>query len=250
MSQVLEPPQHDESDLSFDGATPDQNQRDPAGGAEFDYRPMPVLAPIAAVLGVLSLSSFLGLFGIALAMLGTLIGLIAFWQIRRSMGAYGGQRVALAGLFSSLVLGICGAALQFYKYKHEVPPGYQRVSFTQDISARKFIEEDGLQRVPPDVTALTGKPIFLKGFMYPTNQEHGLSSFLLLKDSGQCCFGGQPALQDMIGVEVKPGLDVDYYNGRVAVAGTLKLNANYQGGSLEPIYLFEADQFSKARTSF
>jgi hypothetical protein len=86
--------------------------------------------------------------------------------------------------------------------------------------------------------------------MYPTGRTEGLPGFLLLKDSGQCCFGGKPALQDMVGVRMAPGKEVDYFAGRVAVAGTFKLNENYQGENLEPIYILEAEHFARAKTSF
>ncbi len=250
MSQLLEAPRRDESEIARES-----QPLPPDGGAApdpeaFEYRPMPALAPVCAVLGFCSLTALLGLFGIALAAFGTLIGLLTLWQIHRSQGLYSGKGLVLGGLISSLLLGLSGVALQVYNYQHEVPDGYERVSFARQISARGFVNQDGYQGVHPEVEALTEKPIFLKGFMYPTNQEYNLTSFLMLKDSGQCCFGGQPELQDMIGVAMTPGNEVDYYNSRVAVAGKLKINPNYRGGSLEPLYLFEADKFYKARTSF
>lgn len=217
---------------------------------QFDYRPMPLLAPIAAVLAVCSLIAYLGLFGIGLAIIGTFVGLLAVWVIRRSEGALSGMWLALAGLLLCATNAAAGIGLQVYHYKHEVPEGYTRVNFTQEISKRGFEVRDGVQRVPEAVEALAGKQIFLKGFMYPTGRTEGLPGFLLLKDSGQCCFGGKPALQDMIGVRMVPGKEVDYYAGRVAVAGTFEINEEYRGGELEPIYILVAEHFTKAKTSF
>ena len=217
---------------------------------EFSYRPMPVLAPIAGVLGIGSLIAYLGLFGIVSALLGIPISLVAVLVILRSRGALSGMWLALAGLLLCTANTTGGIALQVYHYNHEVPDGFTRINFTNQISKPGFITENGRQSIPPSVLELVDKPIFLKGFVYPTEQTEDLSHFLLLKDSGQCCFGGQPALEDMIRVTMAPGKEVDYYSGRVAVAGTFKINAHYQGGSLEPIYLLEAEYFSKAKTSF
>lgn len=218
---------------------------------QFDYTPMPVLAPIAAVLGVCSLIAFLGLFGILLSIVGILVGLIASWKVLRSQGALSGLKPSLTGLGLSLFSAIGGTALMAYNYHHEVPEGFERVSFTQQISKTAFIVENGAKDVHPAVKALVDKPIFLKGFMYPQGQEAGLTKFLMLKDSGECCFGGQPELQDMIEVRMQEGMDVDYYAGRVAVAGTFKINPAYHGTDpLEPLFLLEAEHFSKAKTAF
>jgi len=218
---------------------------------QFEYVPMPVIAPVAGVLGVCSLIAFLGLFGILLAGIGIVVGLLASWKVYRSHGDLSGMKPALSGLLLSLFSAVGGTALMVYNYQHEVPEGFQRVSFAQDISDNAFVVEDGVKDLHPDLKALVGQPIFVKGFMYPTGKEYGLTELLLLKDSGQCCFGRQPALQDMIGVRMKDGVDVDYYGGRVSVAGTFKINPEYRGQeSLEPLFLLETEFFNKAKTAF
>ncbi len=218
---------------------------------QFDYVPMPVVAPVAGVLGVCSLIAFLGLFGILLAVIGIIVGVLASWKVFRSHGDLSGMKPALSGLLLSLFSAVGGTALMVYNYQHEVPEGFQRVSFSQDISDSAFVVEDGIKDVHPDVKALVDQPIFVKGFMYPSGKEYGLTEFLLLKDSGQCCFGGQPALEDMIGVRMKDDMDVDYYGGRVSVAGTFKINPEYRGqDSLEPLFLLETEFFTKAKTAF
>ena len=239
MSQVLDRPD----------AAGDSVDRGDYG--KFDYRPVPVTAVVGCVLGVLSITAMLGLFGILLAMLGGIVSLMAAVIIRRSAGALGGMRLSMIGLLLSVVFFFSGSAYQVYAYKTEVPEGYERVSFTQQISKKGFVIEKDQQKVHPDVEALVGKKVFLKGFMYPTGQTAGLTTFLLLKDSGQCCFGGQPALTDMIGGVMEEGKTVDHYAGRVSVAGTFELNTNFSGAdSLEPLYLLRGEFFSKARTQF
>lgn len=217
---------------------------------QFDYRPMPMLAPIAGVMAVCSLIAYLGLFGIGLAFVGAFVALLAMLSIKRSAGGLSGMWLAATGLVLCMTNALGGIALQVYQYNHEVPDGFERVNFTQEISTPGFELRDNAQHVPQVVKDLVDKPIFIKGFMYPTGQTEGLHAFLLLKDSGECCFGGKPALEDMVGVRMAPGSEVDYYGGRVAVAGTFKLNEEYQGESLEPVYILDGVHFSKAKTSF
>jgi hypothetical protein len=223
----------------------------PSGeGAAFEYRPVPVLAVIAMVLGVLSLMSFFGITGMVVAALGVMISLLSLFKIVRSRGELGGRRLAILGLlFSTLFLG-SGMAYQRHLYLNEVPGGFTRTNFTEDISKKPFVTVAATQDVHPDVKQLVGKPIFLKGFMYPTGQNEGLDSFLLVKDSGACCFGGKPALTDMIGVVMQDQKTVDYYPGRVSVSGEFELNTNYRGAENEPIYLMKAKIVTKSQTAF
>jgi hypothetical protein len=89
--------------------------------------------------------------------------------------------------------------------------------------------------------------------MYPMRDTVGLDSFLLLKDSGECCFGGKPALQDMIGVVMEEGQTVDFSQGRVSVAGVFELNEEYDpmlGDSLQPIFMLRASFFEPSRTAY
>lgn len=226
-------------------------QEFPSGeGAAFEYRPVPVLAVIAMVLGVLSLMSFFGVTGMVVAVLGVAISLLSLIKIVRSRGELGGRRLAFLGLASSTLFLGTGVAYQRHLYLNEVPTGFARANFSEDISKKGFVTYEGKQDVHPDVKQLFGKKIFLKGFMYPTGQNEGLDGFLLVRDSGACCFGGNPALTDMIGVVMQDQKTVDYYPGRVSVSGELEINKNFQGGQNEPIYLMKGRIVTKSQTAF
>lgn len=217
---------------------------------QFNYRPVPIVAVVGCVLGVLSGMALLGLTGIVVAFLGMVISGYAFFRIRAARGDLGGKRLAVVGLGLSIVFLSSGVTWQRYQYLHEVPEGYARTSFTEDIARKGFVTIDGQTTVHPDIQTLVDKPVFLKGFMYPTGQMHGLDSFLLVKDSGTCCFGGEPAVQDMIGVVMEPGQTVDYYQGRVSVAGVFELNTRYGGQKLEPVFLMKGQIVTKSKTAF
>lgn len=225
---------------------------DPAE-TEFGYRPIPMSAIVGGVLAVLSLTALLMWLAIPVAVVAAVICLIALVSIVRSHGEFAGLWLAVGGLVFSLTMAVVGTLLTMHRYRTEIPPGYERVSFARDISAKGIgrQEADGRARplIPKDVMGLVGKPIYLKGFMYPTGRPYELTQFLFCKDNDQCCFGGQPALQDMIGVTMNGKQTTDFSDSLVGVAGRLKLNEEYRGGNLEPLYLLEADHVAPALTS-
>lgn len=224
----------------------------------FDYTPVPAIAPVSLVLGLIGLIGLVTLFGIAIALIALLVSMAAWRTIAVSEGQYGGKSLAMIGLVLALVGFAGGIFTQVQAYRTEMPDGFARISFNYDISKPGLEYVRGPQgqpmAMPPEmVESLDGQQVFVKGFMYPEQQQVGLKKFLLVKDSGDCCFGGQPAVQDMIGVKFDPTTDLsaDFYNQKlVSVAGTFRIRRDIAGGSLEPIYEIEASHFSRAQSSF
>lgn len=215
---------------------------------EFDYRPMPPLAAGTAVLGVISLLAVITEFALPFAVFGIVLGVLATRQIGRSNGEYSGTWLVRTGMVLCVLCLFCGSAFHAYVYATEVPDGFKRLNFIRDISRKGFAVIDGRQDYHPDVKALDGQQIFLKGYMYPTNQIEGISQFILCKDSGECCFGGKPALTDMIYIQFSEGLtDVSYDDRLVSVAGKLNLGDLRRAGELRPAYMIEATHFEVAR---
>jgi hypothetical protein len=217
---------------------------------EFQYKPVPMLAPVSMFLGMASAVALLGLLGIWFAFLGVILGFLALRQIRRSEGELGGKWLAATGSVLSLTFFLSGTTLHAYTYATEVPDGYRRISFADDIAKKPFVVEDGQMQIHPDVRSLAGQQVFFKGYMYPTRETENLTSFILVKDNGQCCFGGQPQLTDMVLVNMRDGLSGDYHTGLVSVAGVLRLRDMSEGGDLSPVYELEGTHFTVARTSF
>jgi hypothetical protein len=251
MSQTLEVPQPTEEG-GFDEPLPEHIDREIQ---QFTYRPVPLLAIIGMALGILSVSSFLGVFGIVLALLGFITSLAATLKIAFDRTAYSGLKVASAGLILSTLCFGGGIYHQIYLYSREVPEGYQRVNFAYDISRYGIPIENGMLRVDEHVEALLEQPIFLKAWMFPLDEKKDLMTFLVVKDNGLCCFGKQPAPEDSIIVHVDPEKfpeGVDYTTGMVSMAGRLTLHPD-PGGQLSTgmtIYLFEADYFDHSWTMF
>jgi hypothetical protein len=69
---------------------------------------------------------------------------------------------------------------------------------------------------------LDGKRVFLKGYMFPTDGRP-VSEFTLCRDSGECCFGGQPSPWDMVRVVMKDPPRAQHTTWRRKVAGVFKV---------------------------
>lgn len=220
----------------------------PSYEEEYGYKPIPVMAPVALFLGVSSLIVFVTYFGIIIAAIGVILGTIAMIGVAKNRDSVGGFKMTVAGLASSLICVVAGAAILAHDYQMEVPEGYRRVDFTHDISQKGF-EADGLH---PDVAALDGQRIFLKGFMYPTRQTKGITEFVMAKDNGQCCFGGEPKPTDMIYIKLKNSKGgVDFIPSLVSVAGTFHAGVpNHTSEGLMPVYELDAVYIEKSRTTF
>lgn len=216
---------------------------------EFNYQPVPIIAVCGFVLALLSILSVVVWIAIPIALLACLVSAAAFFVIVSSKGAYGGTWLAVVGVVLPIACATAGTAYQVYTYKNELPPGYERVSFYQDISKKGFTEEMGSMKVPAEVQELQGKKIFMKGYIYPTEKMKGLTKFLLLKDNQQCCFGGKPALEDRMIVELE-GMTFDHTYNKVSVAGVFEINPNYEGDQLDSVYTLKAHSCTLSASDF
>jgi hypothetical protein len=216
------------------------------------YRPTLGLAMVAVGMSLISL---LGLFFwplIVFAVLTLAVSGIALIQLVRSRGEYRGFIPTWIAIVLSTASAIGGSSLQAYWYATEVPEGYERISFTNDISRKGFVTENGFGRPHPDVEALNGKKVFLKGYVYPPEKGHsGLKNLIFCRDNGDCCFGGNPKLEDRIGVTMNGDKTADFVqNAQISIAGTFRINPNFQNREKEPLYLIEGDLYTPSLTSF
>jgi hypothetical protein len=222
----------------------------------FDYRPVPVSAPVALFFGIAGLLAFLAAAGVLVALVGLFVSGWSLLKIRRSAGEYGGTWLSAGGLLLSAVSFVGGAAVHSVAYATEVPEGHLRLNFTQDIAWKGLVIENGQLAAPPEVAALDGKKVFIKGYMFPTRQTEGLAAFVFCRDSGDCCFGGAPKTEDMILVKMDDETTADYSPGMVSVAGTFKLRKDRSGDLdtvseiRQPIYEMTATLVEPSRTSF
>jgi hypothetical protein len=215
---------------------------------DFSYTPVSPWGTIAVVLAVCGLTAFLGVFGIVVAAAAVIVSIAAIVRIRGERGMVRGMLPAVLGLLLSISSVSGGIASQIYHYNHEVPEGYQRVNFPEEISARQFVYYGGQRRLDPEVAKFVGQKIFIKGFMWLTQRDKGLEQFVFLKDNGECCFGGEPQPFDMMKVEMQDGKTVDGHTGMVSVAGVLRANVAAEKG--KAVYILEAYLVEPSRTRF
>ncbi len=238
VSQTAEP-------LEMPPVPVDRASFDPA--EEFAYRPVPPLAPVSLFLGICAVSGFLGVPCLAIGVVGMLLGLIALWQIRRSSGDMGGKVVARLGVGLSVALFFAASGYHAYAYVTELPEGYLRVSFPELSKYQPITTvESGVKKVDfvPEVKQLDGKSIYIKGYMYPTRQRFDLSEFVLVKDTGQCCFGGQPKETDMIIVRFENGMTVNHREQQlVGIGGVFHATSHTMGDAGAAIYTIEGTHF-------
>ena len=136
-----------------------------------------------------------------------------------------------------------GTGWHTYVYLTEVPEGYARTGFWELQPDPDYPELP----VSKKSLELSGKPIFIKGYMHPGVASRGrVDHFILVPDMGTCCFGGDPKSTDMIEVRVPAvGNRVAYARRQIKLAG--KFDVTQIGSrSLEmknPVwYRLEVDQ--------
>lgn len=221
------------------------------GYGEFQYRPVPMIAVVGVFLALLSSTGIFMWMALPLCLVALVTSIVGLLTIRGSGEAYSGTGVAFSGILLSAGFFAGGIFYQIHSYRTEVPEGYERVSFIKDLAEKGFVEQDGIMTVHPDIAALDGKKVFLKGYIYQTGKLEDLQAFLFVKDNQSCCFGANPALQDRLGVVMQEGKSINYHAGKVAIAGTFRLNEKYDPtANLDPIFMIDGDLFTTRISDF
>ncbi len=204
------------------------------------YRALSTAAVASLIVGLLSPLAILDWSLVAVPVVGVLVSLLAIVTVRRNRAELSGETLARAGLALSLLFGVIGPGWLGYVYATELPPGYERISYAQ-------LQPDDAQRgqiVPPEALALEGKKVFIKGYVYPGNRTDGIQEFLLVRDQGDCCFGGNPKITERIRVKLDEPLRLTYKPRLHRLGGVFHVEAkdeaidNAAGGLL---YHLQAD---------
>jgi hypothetical protein len=88
------------------------------------------------------------------------------------------------------------------------------------------IEKDGMferSMLTPEIEALVGQTVRIRGYILPTFQQTGIRNFVLVRDNLECCFGPGAALYDCIVVDMVAGQSTDFTTRPVAVEGTFDI---------------------------
>ena len=202
------------------------------------YRALSSLAVTSLVVGLFSAMAWLDWIGAVIPAVGILLGALAWRQIKRRPDELSGLGIARAGLLLSIFFLTTGLTRLSYVYATEVPDGFTRISYDQ-LQPNPDVANEV---VPPAALALDGQRVFIKGYPLSGRDIRGIKQFVLVRDQGDCCFGGKPKLTDQIQVTLADPLRLDYELRLLRVAGTLRVRPTVAAGGLPTtIYYLEAD---------
>ena len=193
-----------------------------------NYKPISPSATWSLIFGLASVIAAFTAADVGWAFLAVpIVGFVLGFRGLRAIQRYdmAGKFAARAGVGLSVLALAGGTAGYLWYLKTAVPPGYQVISY------------DPLQSVAPEAPdssamVLNGKKVFLEGYVYPTNQKDGITTFMLCRDNGTCCFGGQPKLTDMVEVKLKDPLTLSFTSSKHGVGGTFRVKSDKAPGKL------------------
>lgn len=207
---------------------------------DLQYRSISKAAVLSIVFAILGTLSFLGTAFLILPIMGIGFGIAGVSNVRAYPLELVGKNAAKVGIILSAICLVWASATHAYVYYTEVPEGYQRISF-YDLKPNK------LTQLPYSEAAelLDGKKVFVRGYVRAGNKQRDLSSFILVGDFGECCFGSNPKMTDVIGVSIKIDETVDYSWRVRKIGGTFRLHKMAKGTADDEVprivYEIEAD---------
>jgi hypothetical protein len=210
--------------------------------SEFDrsYRSLSKTALMCFVFAIFSLAALIVPQFIVLPVIGLILGVFAWRNFRRFPQELLGKPFMVIGSSASLILLVGSTALHTYRYNTEVPPNYERILFS-------MLKPEKGSKVPYSKLAeqLDGKRVFIKGFVRPGDKKANLKDFILVGDFGQCCFGGNPKINEVVAVNLTTADRVDFSYWKRHIGGVFRLNKDTKRVSEKDVprvlYSIEAD---------
>ena len=186
------------------------------------YRSVSRAAIVSLVIGVASIAGLAFPSLLVLPLVGLVLGLVGLSTIRRYPAEYTGGKIAAAGIALCSLLFVGGVSWHAYDYVTEVPEGYIRTGFWELQPDPDHPELP----VSPKSLDLSGKKVFIKGYIHPGVASSGkVDRFILVPDMGTCCFGGDPKATDMIEVHIPdPAKRLAYARRMVKLAGEFEVS--------------------------
>ncbi len=83
---------------------------------------------------------------------------------------------------------------------------------------------------------LKGKRISLRGYILPSTKQSGITTFVLVRDNQECCFGPGAALYDCVLVRLQENHSVEFTVRPVKVEGDFMIKEYKIGGQVMAIY--------------
>ncbi|NCA11785.1 hypothetical protein EBR56_08245, partial [bacterium] len=127
----------------------------------------------------------------------------------------GGKPLAGAAIMVSAGALVGGLAYQSVVYARELPPGFVRATY----ALLQPLPGDPPTAIPDSARELDGRDVLLKGYMYPGSRQEGIVQFLLVRDQGDCCFGGNPKITDRVLVQLRDKKGIEFSPRLRKIAG-------------------------------
>jgi hypothetical protein len=204
------------------------------------YRALSSLAVISLIVGLLSVLTLFDWFWLVLPVCGILLGVCAWRNVKSRPTELTGLALAKLAVALSVLFLFAGPSWLTYEFLHEVPEGSEPISYS---TLQPDVTVPG-EKIPPAALALDGKRVFIKGFVYPGGkQKEGIKTFVLVRDRGDCCFGGNPKITDRIQVTLNDPLRLRMEDLRLhGVAGVFHVKPSGAVGGIGGVfYHLEAD---------
>ena len=183
----------------FDTAGQEPLDRTDGPDADGSYRAVAGTAIAAAVAAALSPLVFFDWSLAVVPVVGIVLGAMAYRTIVQRPDVFTGRPLAIGAIVMSAVSLVAGLITLSRAYAAELPDGYERLNY----GLLQPLPGDPSDMVPDTARTMDGRNVLLKGYIYPGKQQTGITQFLLVRDQGDCCFGGNPKITDRVLVQLK-----------------------------------------------
>lgn len=179
------------------------------------YRALGGATIAAAALALVSPLAFLDWWLLVVPVLGMVLGVVALRDIAARPEDLTGRPLSLAAIGLSAACCVGGFAYLSMVYAAELPEGFTRLNY----EALQPLDGDPPDAVPDSARVVDGRNVLLKGYMYPGKQQQGITQFLLVRDQGDCCFGGNPKITDRVLVQLRDPQGIPFSPRLTKIAG-------------------------------
>jgi hypothetical protein len=191
------------------------------------YRALNPLALTSVVLGVLSIVAWLHWALAVIPLAGIIVGWVAWKQIQKAPEEWIGKRLVQVGVGLSVALWLFGYGWLIFARRSEVPPGYDRITYTmlQPDPAKPT------EPIPQTAIDMDDKKVYMQGYMQSRRTLTGIKEFILCPTNGDCPFcTPSPRPTEKVRVVLQGDLEATYTTHPIGVAGHFRINRNDIGG--------------------
>ena len=200
------------------------SQKKPAAAqSHHRYRAMSRAAVGSFVLGLCSAVTVVHWLLFVVPLAGIILGVASLRRIENAPEELIGRGWGRAGLGLSLLFWTLGYGWLIFDWHRMVPPGYQRVDYTQ-LQPNPDVKGEV---IPSAAFELQDKKVFVEGFMLPSRYPSNLKRFILCPKISNCDFcTPDPKPTEMILVALQGDLVTDYTIHLVRLGGRFEVEPN------------------------